>query len=222
MDFFAPQRTDLANVHSLNRVFLGLLRDSVSGRPLRQWLPRDLRPVVAGMSDLQQQRLASAPFLLMSLREHDKAFWSGLDAELHNHDLFRAERSTDDQERLIMASLGFLWQLAQRNPFAVRLVTGAPIDWCDRIAESTLIQLVQAAARRPDLLELRFSAQRQVWDKLLGAGLGSNSSARAAAHMTALQVLLTADGARPCERIRAAACARSTPERRLDGQLRRR
>ena len=119
-----------------------------------------------------------------------------------------------------MASLGFLWQLARRNPFAARLVSGAPLEWCERIAESTLMQLLQAAASRQDMLELRFSGQRHVWDKLLSAGLGSDAGARVAAQMTALQVLLTAETATPYHRLRAAACAKSTPVRQLDDKPR--
>lgn len=221
MDFFAPESTDLANVNSLNSAFLGLLRDSASGKSLRQQLPRDLHPVVSRLTDPQVERLASAPLLLMSFREHDKAFWQLLDKESHIQDLFLVERATDELERLIMASLGFLWQLAYRNPFAARLVTGAPIEWCERIAESTLMKLLHVAARRQDMLELRFAGQRHVWDKLLGPGLGADADARSAAQMTALQVMLTAETASSYHRSRAAACASTTPERRLDAGPRR-
>jgi hypothetical protein len=218
MDYYAPETTDLANVSSLNSAFIGLLRDSASGKSLRQQLPRDLHPVVAGLSDLEVERLASTPFLLMSFREHDLAFWRLLDNESHIHDLFLIERATDELERLIMASLGFLWQLAQRNPFAARLVTGAPIEWCERIAGATLMKLLHAAARRQDMLELRFAGQRHVWDKLLGPGVNRDADARTAAQMTALQVLLTAEAATPYHQPRAAACARSTPNRRRDAE----
>lgn len=221
MDFYAPEPTDLANVGSLNSAFLGLLRDSVSGKSLRQQLPRDLHPVVAGLSDPEVERLASTPFLLMSFREHDLAFWRLLDNASHIHDLFLIERATDELERLIMASLGFLWQLAHRNPFAARLVTGAPIEWVERIAEATLIELLHVAARRQDMLELRFARQRHVWDKLLGPGIDPDDDSRTAAQMTALQVLLTAEAATPYHQPRAAACARSTPKRRLGPESRR-
>jgi hypothetical protein len=221
MDFYAPEPTDLANVSSLNSAFLGLLRDSASGKSLRQQLPRDLHPVVAGLSDPEVERLASAPFLLMSFREHDLAFWRLLDNDSHIHDLFLVERTMDELERLIMASLGFLWQLAHRNPYSARLVTGAPIEWCERIAGATLMKLLHVAAGRQDMLEPRFAGQRNIWDKLLGPGTDSDADARTAAQMTALQVLLTAEAATPYNQPRAAACARSTPKRRLDAEPRR-
>ncbi len=98
----------------------------------------------------------------------------------------------------------------------MRLVTGAPIDWCERFAETTLMKLVHVAAGRQDMLELRFAGQWQVWDKLLGPGLGPDAGARKAAQMTALQVLLTTDTATPYHRSRTAACARPTPVPRRD------
>lgn len=220
MELLAPESTDLANVRSLNSAFLSLLRRSATGKSLRHQLPRDLRSLVSGMSDPQLRRLSEAPFLLVSFREHDQSFWQLLDNESRIQDLFLIEHSTDDRERLIMAGLGFLWQLARSNPFAARLVSGAPLEWCERIAESTLMRLLQAAASRQDVLELRFAGQRQVWDKLLSAGVGSDAGARVAAQMTALQVLLTAETATPYHRLRAAACAKSIPARRLDARPR--
>ena len=92
MEFLAPESTDLANVRSLNSAFLSLLRDSSAGKSLRQQLPRDLRPAVSGMSDPQLRRLTESPFLLMSFREHDEAYWRLLDKETHIQDLFLNER----------------------------------------------------------------------------------------------------------------------------------
>ena len=220
MDFHPPQPADLANVRSLNGAFLGLVRDSASGKTLRQQLPRDLDRIIAGLSDPQLQRLSESPFLLMSFREHDKSFWNLLDQDTHIRDLFLVEQATDDKERLVMAGLGFLWQLANGNPFAARLVSGAPIDWCDRIAESTLFHLLQAAAGRSDMLGIRFAGDRTAWDKLLSAGIDSRRSVRAAAQMAVMQSMLTADGPASWRGLRAAARTRPLPTRQRHGASR--
>jgi hypothetical protein len=215
MDYSAPEPADFTNVRSLNIAFLSILRSSVAGAKLRQQLPADLRPAVVDLTDLQLRRLADVPFMLMSLREHDARIWRQLTSVEPTLDLLRQEPAGDELDRLLIAGIGFLWQLVRRNPYAARLVSGASPDWCERLAEATLLHLVRNAANHRDLLLPRFAGERNIWKKLLGGGISAESDVRAAAQLSALQFMLTAEPASQYQRVRAAACAAPIPVLRI-------
>jgi hypothetical protein len=206
MDFSGPQKAEFNNVRSLNRAFLNSLRAPSEAMGLRQAFSPKLCPMVEGLTDLQARRLSEAPFLLLSLREQDDDYWSALFADDPNGDLFVATSSDGRDRHLAAAALGFLWQLAQHNPYAVRLVSGAPIQWCDRLINCTLLRLLKRTADRTDLLRPRLSDNSEFWRKLLGPGLSSEPGIRTAAHLSALQSMLTIDRAAQYRDVRAAAC----------------
>lgn len=206
MDFSGPQKAEFNNVRSLNRAFLNSLRAPSEVTGLRQAFPPKLCPMVEGLTDLQARRLSEAPFLLLSLREQDDDYWSALFAGDPNGDLFAATSGDRRDRHLVAAALGFLWQLAQHNPYAVRLVSGATMQWCDRLANCTLLRLLKRTADRADLLRPRLSENSEFWRKLLGPGLSSEPGIRTAAHLSALQSMLTIDRAAQYRDVRAAAC----------------
>ena len=148
MDFSGPQKAEFNNVRSLNQAFLNRLRTSPDVQVLLQAFSPKLRPLVAGLTDLQVRRLAETPFLLLSLREQDDDYWSVLFADDPTGDLFAVASGGGHDRHLVAATLGFLWQLAQHNPYAVRLVSGATINWCDSLANSTLLRLLHPLARK--------------------------------------------------------------------------
>ena len=215
MDFSGPQKAEFNNVRALNRAFLNSLRTAPEAIGLRQAFSPKLRPVVEGLTDLQARRLSEAPFLLLSLREQDDDYWSALFADDPNGDLFAVVSSDGRDRHLAAAALGFLWQLAQHNPYAVRLVSGATIKWCDRLANCTLLRLLKRTADRTDLLRPRLSDNSEFWRKLLGPGLSSEPGIRTAAHLSALQSMLTIDRAAQYRDVRAAACKIRPPAFRV-------
>ena len=186
MDYTGPDAADFADVAALNHAFLVRLRSpGPPGARLREHLPAQLRAVVAALRDVQVERLTSSPFLLLSLRERDADFWQRLAAEQALPDLFAAERDyTDD---LLAAAVSFLWHLARRNPYAVRLIAGAGNDWCSLVTSTTLLALLRQASSRRDLLQPRLAGNLAFWTKLLGAGLDSNAEIRSAAHAACLE-----------------------------------
>ncbi len=218
MDFSGPQKAEFTNVRSLNRAFLNSLRSPSEESGLRQAFPPKLRPMVEGLTDLQARRLAEAPFLLLSLREQDDDYWSALFADDPNGDLFAMVSRDGHDKYLAAAALGFLWQLAQHNPYAVRLVSGATIKWCDRLATCTLLRLLNRTADRTDLLRPRLASNSEFWCKLLGPGLSSEPGIRTAAHLSALQSMLTLDRAAQHRDVRAAACKIRPPAFRIAGK----
>jgi len=222
MDFSGPEPADFANVESLNHAFLLQLRGVSLGQQLRQELPQSVQIMVRGLTDLQIERLSATPFLLLSLRESDAGYWRDLCSDDRNAGLFVAVDQDTESGHLSAAALAFLWQLALRNPYAARLVSGASLSWCEQLADGTLLRLLQLTTGRRDLLQPRLAGNTEFWNKLLGPGLSSEQEVRRAAHLAALQVVLTGDPAIQYQPLRAAACRSLAPSRQVADRNRRR
>ncbi len=211
MDFSGPEPADLAEVRALNIAFLEYLRAAPDGQLLQQ-LPSSLRPAVVALTDRQVQRLAAVPFLLLTMRETDHSFWAQLFGDRPVRDLFAsAPVVVDELGRITSAVLGFVWQLSRRNPYAARLVCGGSFDWCEQLAACTLLRLLRRAVDHQDLIGVRFAGNTEFWHRLLGAGLSSEPGVRRAAHLCALQTVLTSRELTSGSRLRAAACHSAVP-----------
>lgn len=190
MAFDGPQTADYENVLSLNKAYLGVLRrDSRSHYGLAHMTP-ELFGVITELPERQIDRLASAPFLLLSFREHDERYWDTVLATDRDRDLF-SRSGSEDIDTLISAGLGFVWQLARDNPYAVRLFCGASLYWCERIAEQTFYQLLSSVMARGGVPVLRHAHDRGLWSKLLDSGINVQGRIRGAAQMSAMQTILT-------------------------------
>jgi hypothetical protein len=176
MEYQGLTPDDLANVRALNRAWLRL-----TGR---------------------DTRLAAAPFLLFSLSEDDAELWGRLLGDGGQRELF-SERPAgpDELYALHAAALGLLWELARRNPYVARIVGGAPLDWCQRIAAETLVRVLDCAGHRA-LIKPRFPAEAAVYRKV-------------SAHMAALQSMLTIGIDQGAARLPAAACRMTGSARRV-------
>jgi len=154
-------------------------------------LPETLRKRCRNLTGLQRERLATSPFLLFSFHEHDGEFWARLFDAGPNGQLFESPGDGNrDWSRLLDTTLGFVWQLARDNTYAARVICGASLYWCEQLADRPLLEIVAAAAR-PDLLTLRSQDDELLWRKLLFSGVAGEASIREAAHLSALQRLLT-------------------------------
>ena len=194
MDFAAPDAADFANVRALNKAFLRLARDGQLARPCLRGLESPLTKRLCSLTELQVERLSETPFLLFSLRERDVRYWDQLLALPRNRDLFATPPAvTDGYSRLTSAGLGFVWQLANRNPFAARVIAGASLYWCERISERTIFNLLAVAGTRNDLLVLRTASDADLWKKLLDRGVVRQDIIRRSAQMAALHTVLTCD-----------------------------
>ena len=211
MDYLGLDAADLADVRTLNVTFLEYLV-SARGARLRNTLPLRLRPAVKAMTRRHVERLAMAPFLLASCREHDTNLWR-LDADSpRTEDLFlQVNGTTGPASQLASATLAFLWQLSRRNVYAARLVTGAAPGWCEQFAAASLFTVLQRANREPDLISPRRAGDEAFWYRLLGAGLSSSIDTCRAAHLSALQTILTPVSTGGGRRFRSAACSSSVP-----------
>jgi len=208
MSFNGPAAVDYRNVEALNRAYLLLLQSRTA---LRQSLAQLSPPLCRSMTSLtnrQVARLSATPFLLLSLRERDDHLWDQVfagDSELLVPPL------TDDLDRLRSATLGFAWQLARQNPYTLRLICGASLHWCERIAERTVFDLLAAVSPYPDLLVLRRADDHDLWQKLLADGISRDTAVRRAAHMCALQTVLTRPFVNNPRRFAIAACKSARP-----------
>ncbi len=143
----------------------------------------------------------------MSFAENDEARWQALFAERRTRDLLECLQLRDEAASgLVAAGLGFLWQLAQRNPYAARLVSGASLSWCEQLAACTLMDLFSRALEDQALLAPRMADKPDIWNRLLTAGVSNRRHARHAARVSALQTLLTRRPLRRYRPLAAAAC----------------
>lgn len=210
MDFQGPTPADYENLRSLNVAFLELLQTRKSGWRYLEGLSQELVGRLPRLSRKEIRWLAATPFLLFSFRERDDIFWRKLLSDDMSRDLFAVPlRSTDDTTRLVSAGLGFVWQLANRNPFAARLICEASAHWCEQITERTLFYLLAVAGHRSDLLVLRAQHDTVLWQKLLFNGLSQEAATRNAAHISALHYFLIRQPASAAWQ--AAACASRNP-----------
>ncbi len=210
MDFQGPTLADYENVRSLNFAFLRLLQNGSECARYLEGLPQELGRRLRRLGHRETERLAATPFLLFSFRERDDGFWQKILTDDRTRDLFALPmKASDDVGRLVSAGLGFVWQLAHRNPFAARLLCGASTHWCERITEQTIFHILAVAGHRSDLLVLRAQHDAEIWQKLLDNGLSNEAETRHAAHISALQSVLTRQPARAAWS--AAACASRSP-----------
>jgi hypothetical protein len=213
MQYQGPDRADFTNVFVLNKGFINWQRTRPAENARDSGMSPETCARFAALSGEQRERLARTPFLLMSLAEHDEVRWQSLFAKQPTRDLLRCVHIRDDTaSQLTAAALGFLWQLAQRNPYAARLVSGASLGWCEQLATCTLMDLFARALEDQTLLALRMAGKVGLWDKLLTAGVSNRRHLRLAARVAALQTLLTDASLRP-DRTLAAAARKMPPVR---------
>lgn len=190
MAFDGPETTDYRNVISLNRAYLTLLQRDLRCRQGLRQLSTRLSERITNLTKRQIERLAATPFLLLSFRESNDHYWSKVLGGKNSGDLF-ASSGSDDLDTLVSAGLGFIWQLARQNPYALRLICGASLHWCEEVAEQTFFHLLVSVAAHGDVLQLRAAHDHELWRKLLDDGVNSEETIRRAAHVSALQVVLT-------------------------------
>lgn len=205
MEFAGPSASDIENVYALNRTFLDLLTsDPAALEPVRRGSSETVGRLIT-LEARQRQRLAGTPFLLMSFREDEPRLWDAIFGEAGGAgSLLPLHRAGEPAARLLDAGLGFVWQLAQHNRYAARVICGAGINWCEKLAGLTLVELLQRAGRYDTLLSLRRASSTAFWQKLLTAGISDEQAVRRAARLSAMQTLLITNLAQT--RLRAAAC----------------
>ena len=222
MDFQGPEAGDLANVHALNFAFLDGLRkdgdDPVRARPETEALVAKL----ASLGGHQSDRLAQCPFLLFALAEAEDWRWDSLFNSEERRDLIdKLERPSEVSARLTAATLGFLWELAKRNPYAARLVSGASLNWCEQLSDTSPVRLFQFAASESGLISPRLANRAEFWTKLLDAGSSREKNIRHAAQLCALQTALTCQKSERYGQLSAAACSMPAPAMRVAERRRR-
>ena len=188
MLFEGPELRDYDNVVSLNAAYLSAIRKGCNAG--LECAAEPLVARLAGLDERQASRLAETPFLLFSFRECDDGYWDHLLGDAVPGDLFQ-RMPPPDLAMLTSAALGFIWQLANRNPYALRLFCGATLYWCERIGELTFYRLLNAVRCVGDVPVLRLAGNQGLWRKLLDEGTSRDTRLRQAAQFAALQTVLT-------------------------------
>lgn len=201
MEYEGLTHDDLVNVRALNHAWLA------------RFAPRDMLPATPqGL-----ERLAGTPFLLFSFREDDPTWWARLLGDKSHPDLF-VTRADPEAQELHSAGLAFLWDLARRNPYAARIVSGASLRWCDQLASQTLVRVL-ACATVDGLLAQRFATDSRILRRLFVHGSGSLRTARRSAQLAALQAMLTHGESARRGRLPEAACRMPTVATRIADKL---
>lgn len=204
MEYSGPYRADLVDIEALNRAYLNELRKGAAG-----WerLPDSAGCRVRELTDREIGRVAGAPFLLLSVREHDGKFWEELLGEPGSGDLFATSGAVSISQRELLASaLAYLWQLIRQNDYAARLVCGADSSWCEMLTSCPLVELLARSRHHSDILEPRLCDDSAFWPRLLNAGVSEARPVRQAALMTALQTMQMHAAPPAAPRLDAAAC----------------
>ena len=195
-EFPGPSLDDYANVLAFNTAFI---------------------KATSELRGPQRGRLAAAPFLLFSLRQDDAGWWAGVLADQSQGDLMAAtEHESPELRRIQTAAMSFLWQLARRNPYAVRIISGATVSWCEKITDLPLITLLDRIGSRGDLMQSRIDDPDMLCERLLSDGTSSRQKVRRSSQLTALQSLLTRARVDNYARLPAAACSMPKPMRVQD------
>jgi hypothetical protein len=189
IEYPGPSPDDYANVLALNTAFIKATFE---------------------MKGPQRGRLAATPFLLFSLREQDLEWWDDALVESRQGDLMAvAELKSPELQRIQTAALSFLWQLARRNPYATRIISGAAVAWCEKVTELPLMILLDRVVARGDLMLSRLDHTDRFGERLLADGTSSRSNVRRSSQLTALQALLTRGRVDDHSRLSVAACGMS-------------
>ena len=189
MEFDGLQQGELQTVCTLNREFLRLVRQE----PCAFGVASKTAERIARLGQRQLERLQSAPFLLFSLQQHEDRLWQSVLAPQVNDELLEHTRwRSQDALHLATDAVGFLWQLAQVNPYAARLVSGGSVEWCEAIAGSCYVELLRRVRQHPGIVSLRDGSQLRLWEKMLGQGTSASRETREAAQYAVLHIFLAA------------------------------
>lgn len=215
MTYRGPQVVDLQEISALNLAFIRLLADTSEACTLLVDVPGSLADRLASLSIKERASVAAVPFLVFSLRERDDDYWEQLCAETVNLDLLAdAAAVSAGRARFVSAALAFMWQMSRRNPYTLRLISGASLHWCERLAEQPLMTVIQRASSRDDLLTLRAGEDHRLWSRLTSTA-GIDKRLRAAVQLSALQSLLFHPGTSTDPGWRSAACRSRVPTFRV-------
>ena len=193
MEYPGPRQEDYENVLALNVAYIR---------------------ATSALKGPQRGRLAAAPFLLFSLRENDLDWWQRALSDPQQNDLIEHVELNNPVLRSVQtAALSFLWQLAQRNPYAVRVVSGAATAWCETVSALPLLTLLDRIGLRGDLIQSRLDAPDMIGERLLGTGTSASMTLRRSSQLCALQALLARSSPDSQARLPSAACNLSGPMR---------
>lgn len=215
MPYRGPQVVDLNEISALNLVFIRLLADASEASTLLTAMPSDVAERLGSLSNRERASVAAVPFLVFSLRERDDDYWEQLCAEAVNLDLLADSAAVSaGRARFVSAALGFMWQMSRRNPYTLRLISGASLHWCERLAEQPLMTVIQRASNRDDILTLRAGDDHGLWSRLTSTA-AVDKRLRAAVQLSALQSLLFHPGSSADPGWRSAACRSRVPAFRV-------
>lgn len=214
MQFSGLDKAELDDLYELNRGFLEFLESEYGSQTILSGVPESITARLQSLSREERRRLALTPFLLCSCHEDDVEYWRRLLGPGESDDLFEvAENPDSNLLRLTSAVISFTWQLARKNVFVARLLTGASSAWCEETAAKPILHLIEGGCRRKNSLRLRLAEDGQFWERLLMNAVSDDPLIRRAARAGGLQRILLMSGT-PTRLLLAAKSSTSPRQRR--------
>ena len=208
MGFTGLTGGELNDIRALNARYLGLARrrSSPAKSAFAAALGDESAEGLVTMSETAADRLADMPFLLFDLSDVGPDTAGG-----QGPDLFAERDPVCDDLKLL--GLCFAWHLSRRDPFALRVTTGATRDWSDWLAAQAYSSLPDLQAQSPGPLRPVLTDLAIFWPGLVTAVRGRRTLAWQALRAAGLQHLLNRQGAPVQQRL--AARRRIAPFRRV-------
>ncbi len=209
MDFRGLDDTTIDNGRALNASFLALATGPAPPRGLEPGFVERLRQLDA----TPLERLANTPFLLFTIAAAEAV--PGASRPLRGSMELLDEPMNRDEARLVAGTLSLLWSLARTDRHAARFLAGTSSTWCDDIAGTVLMDVLETTRRFETLVVPRSVAQRGFWDKLFVSACDRRSCVRRAAQQSALQCVLTEVREDAYDRVAVAACRKRVAVERV-------
>lgn len=125
-------------------------------------------PMLGSLSESDQLRAASLPFLLVDLRFHDPEWWEGYSEAKPNSAPTPAHDTTISLTR---SALVLAWHTARVDRHAALLMLGLSPQVADLIAALHLQDIDHIAAIHSHELRPRWARQTIIWRQLLGTAI---------------------------------------------------
>ncbi len=201
MTYPGLNQVELDEIQRLNVLYLMALQHAGGPlEPLRPMLGEASLAWLRRCSTASVELLAAVPYLLFrvdTLTPHRAA--------PRNRDMFLSK--DPEAFELLTLALAFVHQLARRDRFALRVITGASEAWCGWLQDVSFVRLAESARQSDVLLLPILVNHREFWPGLITSVRKNLLAQRDAIVATGLQHLLNTQTRASSQRLAARSIA---------------
>ncbi len=179
----------LRSLHTLNKLFLGLVRTR-SAEEAQDWslrVPSAIAHRLSLLSDTQRDALVSSPYALFDLRFGDDSHWRRLltepEAGVRDREPPRAETA-----QFVWLALFYAWHVANSAPMSTLLVLGMGEATARELAQLSLDRVAALVEPQSGHLSLRWAQRPAFWNRVIETAGEPQSSNFRRAQLFGLQI----------------------------------